>query len=333
MQKAGTNLSWSGQSEPEDRHVKSSKTKRPLKESMKFVRRAAKLGLSGDIDGLEREITKSALDYGISGNVIGRAIRLRRIASTPISYLRQKAEANRISATSPYAHFIDAGSGYRLFSSQDLPDVAAAVETADRFFNQKKSEQREQGSKPFFSNICDEADLARYPDLLTFARSQPVFDMAASYLEAMPKLSAFGVFYSPPNDSLEKSQMWHIDDEDFCQIKCFINLHDVGPENGPFTFIPAQKSDEIRRKLRHGWRGKRLEDSDIMAHCKPEDIISLTGKPGTGAFVDTSRCLHFGSRARGGHRLVMMFQYTRTPDLNFVNRETRKSRSILLQDH
>jgi hypothetical protein len=132
---------------------------------------------------------------------------------------------------------------------------------------------------------------------------------------------------------LEKSQMWHIDDEDFRQIKCFVNLHNVGPMNGPFTFIPAQKSDEIRRKIGHGWRGRRLEDSEIMAHCKPEDIISVTGGPGTGVFVDTSRCLHFGSRARGGHRLVMMFQYTRTPDLNFVNKDSRKTRSILLRDH
>jgi hypothetical protein len=132
---------------------------------------------------------------------------------------------------------------------------------------------------------------------------------------------------------LEKSQMWHIDDEDFCQIKCFINVHEVGLENGPFTFIPAAKSDEVRRKLGHSWRGKRMDDAEILAHCREEDIVSVTGAPGSGVFVDTSRCLHFGSRSRGGHRLVMMFQYTRTPDLNFFPRDLRKQRSILLTGH
>jgi len=306
---------------------------RPIKKSSKFLGRALKLSLSGDIHGLEREITKSALDYGIPGNAIGGAIRARRIASAPIHFMRQRAAAKTISDTSPYANFIDANNGYRIFSTHDLPGIINAVEIGSRFFNDKKNEHRGQGTKPFFSNICEEADLEHYPDLLSFPRSKPVFDMSASYLRAMPKLSAFGIFYSPPNDMLEKSQMWHIDDEDFRQIKCFINLHDVGPTNGPFTFIPAQKSDQIRRKIGHGWRGRRLEDAEIMAHCEPGDIISVTGGPGTGVFVDTSRCLHFGSRARGGHRLVMMFQYTRTPDLNFVNKDSRKTRSILLRDH
>jgi hypothetical protein len=228
---------------------------------------------------------------------------------------------------------MDPENGYRLFSKEDLPGVADAASVADRFFEEKKGEPQAPDSKPFFANICDEKALLRHPDLVTFARSQPVVEIATNYLKTIPKLSAFGVFYSPPNDTLEKSQMWHIDDEDFCQVKCFINVHDVGPDNGPFTFIPAAKSDEIRRKLGHSWRGKRLEDAEIMSLCKEDDIIAVTGAPGSGAFVDTSRCLHFGSRARGGHRLVMMFQYTRVPDLNFVPHDPKKSRSILLTDH
>lgn len=299
----------------------------------KFLKRTMKLGFSGDITELERELTKKALQFGVSGDVIGRAIRLRRIATSPMDYLRRTAAAKRIKAASRYAGFVDAENGYRLFSSDDLPGVIEAVSVADGFFQERKHEPRAPDSKPFFANICDEKAVARYPDLVAFAKSEAVFEIATDYLKTVPKLSAFGIFYSPPNDTLEKSQMWHIDDEDFCQIKCFINVHEVGPGNGPFTFIPAAKSEEIRRKLGHSWRGKRLEDAEIMAHCDEGDILALTGAPGSGAFVDTSRCLHFGSRSRGGHRLVMMFQYTRVPDLNFVPHELKKSRSILITEH
>ena len=301
-----------------------------LKRAMKVPRGAMKY--ASDITGFERELTKKALQLGVSGEVIGRAIRFRRIVSSPAGYLRRNGEAKRISATSEYAGFIDLEKGYRLFSEKDLPGVREAVAVAERFYEEKKNQPRE-GSKPFFANICDDENLRRHPDLLAFPKSRPVFEIAADYLRTAPKLSAFGVFYSPPNELLEKSQMWHIDDEDFCQLKCFINIHEVGPAYGPFTFIPAAKSDEIRRKLGHSWRGKRVEDAEILAHCSEEDIVAVTGAPGSGVFVDTSRCLHFGSRARGGHRLVTMFQYTRTPDLNFIPRDARKNRSILLTDH
>jgi len=179
---------------------------RPIKKSSKFLGRALKLSLSGDIHGLEREITKSALDYGIPGNAIGGAIRARRIASAPIHFMRQRAAAKTISDTSPYANFIDANNGYRIFSTHDLPGIINAVEIGSRFFNDKKNEHRGQGTKPFFSNICEEADLEHYPDLLSFPRSKPVFDMSASYLRAMPKLSAFGIFYSPPTTCLKRAR-------------------------------------------------------------------------------------------------------------------------------
>jgi hypothetical protein len=266
--------------------------------------------------------------------LVGRALRFRRIATSPVRFARRKSEAKRITAASEYADFIDSADGYRLFSSTELPGVAGAVSAAARLFESKKAQPRGRSSKPFFANICEEDDLDNELDLLEFAKSQAVFEVATDYLKTLPRLTAFGVYYSPENQMLAKSQLWHVDDEDFTQIKCFINVHPVDEENGPFTFIPAQKSDEIRRKLNHQWRGGRVDDDAILAHCKEEDIVTLTGEPGSAAFVDTCRCLHFGSRARRGHRLVMMFKYSRTPDLHFYpHTKDRRGSSILLTDH
>lgn len=282
----------------------------------------------------EKQLVKRLIDdVGISGNVVGKALRLQRIAVSPVGYLRRNAKAKRIAMSSAYSDFIDPENGYRLFSQNDLPGIMNAVSAADHIFQERKEAPRHEESKPFFANICDERALVEHPDLLTFARSRAVFEIATSYLKTLPKLSALGVFYSPPNETLAKSQMWHTDHEDFCQIKCFINVHDVSLENGPFTFIPAAKSDRIRRAIGHRWRSDRVGDEEILSHCNDADIISLAGNAGSGAFVDTSRCLHFGSRSRGGHRLVIMFQYTRTPDLNVGIPKSSRDQFNLLADH
>ena len=283
--------------------------------------------------GLEKKLIKKAIALGISGDTVGRAVRFKRIATSPLAFLQQRSEARRISSSSNYSNYVDPDLGYRLFGPNDLPGISNAVTLADQFFQRRKEMARENASKPFFANLCNARDLEQNPQFLDFANSKDVYEIATDYLRSIPKISAFGIFYSPTNDMLEKSQMWHTDDEDLRQLKCFINVHDVGPDNGPFTFINAVKSDEIRKRLNHQWRGPRLPDEILLAHCAPEDIIAVTGASGSGVFVDTCRCLHFGSRARVGHRLVIMFQYTRTPDLSVRDGTEKKHSSIILTDH
>jgi hypothetical protein len=133
----------------------------------------------------------------------------------------------------------------------DLPGILNAETLADQFFQPRKEMARKNASKPFFVNLCNARDLEQDPQFLGFANSKDVYEIATDYLQSMPKFSAFGIFYSPTNDMLEKSQLWHTDDEDLRELKCFINIHDVGPDNGPFTFINTAKSDKIRKRLNH----------------------------------------------------------------------------------
>jgi hypothetical protein len=56
---------------------------------------------------------------------------------------------------------------------------------------------------------------------------------------------------------------------------------------------------------------RRISDEEVDATCGLENAVRLVGGPGSAGFVDTSRCLHFGSRHTRRDRLVLMVQFTR----------------------
>ena len=92
------------------------------------------------------------------------------------------------------------------------------------------------------------------------------------------------------------------------QVKLLLNVFDTKAENGPFTLIPADASLPIRRR---GEFRRRFSDAQVDAECGLENAVQLVGGAGSGAFVDTCRCLHFGSRETRADRLVLMIQFTR----------------------
>jgi hypothetical protein len=75
------------------------------------------------------------------------------------------------------------------------------------------------------------------------------------------------------------------------------------------TFLPAAATERVRRALRYDWG--RLTDDDVDAVGVREEALRLVGPAGGGAFVDTSRCLHFGSRGNRRDRLVLLVQFFR----------------------
>jgi hypothetical protein len=90
----------------------------------------------------------------------------------------------------------------------------------------------------------------------------------------------------------------------------------VGEGEGPFTFVPAAETARIvhevsamRRRQGKALSGRYLDD-EIAAAGGREAIVRVTGAQGSGVAVDTSRCLHMGSRvAPGGFRLCLYLQY------------------------
>jgi hypothetical protein len=175
--------------------------------------------------------------------------------------------------------------------------------------------------RQFLRNILMDDDLRRHPELVDFVLSDKALGIATSYLGTVPYLNRIDMLYSTPRqgEDLIKSQLFHVDPEGLTQVKFFINVFDVGEPEGPFTFIPADASARILRDIRRLRRergvphGGRYTDEEVDAVGGTSSIVSLTGPRGTGVSIDTSRCLHLGSRvAPGAFRLVLYVQYCTT---------------------
>lgn len=187
---------------------------------------------------------------------------------------------------------------------------------------QRVGESRKMLAKrQFLRNILMDDDLRRHPELVDFVLSDKALGIATSYLGTVPYLNRIDLLYSTPRDGedLIKSQLFHVDPEGLTQVKFFINVFDVGDAEGPFTFIPADASARVLRDIRRMRRENgiphvgRYTDEEVAAVGGTSSIVSLKGPRGTGVSIDTSRCLHLGSRvAPGAFRLVLYVQYCTT---------------------
>jgi len=214
----------------------------------------------------------------------------------------------------------------------DMPEVIA---TCRQVFKDKGGRAGDDSSTPtadshlggrrmkgdYLRNLLSNDDLRHYPRLVDFALSDAAMGMAASYLGTIPHLNRVDLLYSIARESDDKvsSQLFHVDPEGLTQVKFFINIFDVGDGEGPFTFIPADDTARIIRNVNvlRQQQGKphqgRYLDEEIRAVGGNDAIVRVTGSGGSGVAVDTSRCLHMGSRVRpGSFRLCLYIQYCTT---------------------
>ena len=140
----------------------------------------------------------------------------------------------------------------------------------------------------------------------------------------IPYLNRVDLLYSVPRagDENVSSQLFHVDPEGLTQVKFFINVFDVGDGEGPFTFIPADETARIIRDVNvlRRQQGKphagRYLDEEITAVGGGGSIVRVKGPQGSGVAVDTSRCLHLGSRVNpGSFRLCLYIQDRTTREL------------------
>lgn len=162
----------------------------------------------------------------------------------------------------------------------------------------------------FLLNLVMDSAFTPYPAVLAFMLDHRFLDLASHYLGEVPVLSSASLWLSPINTSAKSSQLYHFDEADDRQLKFFLNVEAVREENGPFTAVPATISEEIRKRSGGHLYGRRSDE--VVASClNGEKPMTFVGEKGALAAVDTSRCLHYGSRGNTAERVVLMFQYTR----------------------
>jgi len=134
---------------------------------------------------------------------------------------------------------------------------------------------------------------------------------AARHLGVLPVLASVRIAWSPNReaDGVRSSQMIHLDPEGARQVKVFIAVREVGPENSPLTFVPEHHSLRLIESGHPAFLGRRVKDRKLENRVPRSEWISHQGPPGSAVFIDTSRCFHYGSRPAPQPRLLLYAQY------------------------
>lgn len=260
-----------------------------------------------------------------------------RIARNPALFIARKRVAKRLKNTTNIQ--IQPSEGYARGSLGDLPQIDAMhpllKSIADERYNSIDREMFNNGVaertvKPFYFNLIGERDLLTHSAFLDFSLSQEMISIVSEYTGILPELSHMAIFYSgevPPNDKNRGTQVFHWDAHDFQHIKFFYFLDDVTEKDGPLMLLPADKSEWLRHKTGRRFRTLPFrDDAELFRYFSKSDLVPLVGKEGSFAFVDTSRCLHCGSRtSKEGRRRTFVVHYTKFADYN-------QARSLPFQD-
>jgi hypothetical protein len=260
---------------------------------------------------------------------------------------RSQAAASYIARLNTRGPIIDPRKGYALLTSDSLGNFAGVLPIARGVFERKKAEieaqlagyetwtpeQRQKfltRKQSFLRYLLDDGDLRQNPELVEFALNDAMLGSATRYLGTVPHLTRVDLMYSLPRaagNNIE-SQLFHLDHEGVAQVKHFVHLFDVGEREGPFTFIPADATSRIIREVRTLRRSRRsgqdielrrYSDEEIAAVGGTSEIVTVTGPVGAGVAVDTSRCLHLGSRVDpGSFRLCLYLQYCTTREITNI---------------
>ena len=203
--------------------------------------------------------------------------------------------------------------GYRFISPDELSGLTEVLFLLDSIVEEARPHldrivESQPGRFRIAFDLLSDVALSRCPELVDFVLQADVLDAVIEYLGTVPSLRRIALAHSPvalPNTQPADSQLFHLDGENDRQLKLFVNVKSVGEQDGPFSFVPADRSSEILRKIRPAepQMGRHLRagpfaDDVIARYLDEGDFMRLTGPPGTALLVDTSRCLHFGSRVR-----------------------------------
>ena len=152
--------------------------------------------------------------------------------------------------------------------------------------------------------------LLAHPDVQALMADESLLALAEAYLRARPRFDVLSMwwhtnFHTQPDS--EAAQFYHFDMDRFAWLKVFIYLTDVGPEDGPHSFIEgSHRCDGIPQKfLDRGY--VRLTDEEVVGAYGPEKEIRFAAPKGT-IIVEDTRGLHKGTAVTGNSRLILQLQ-------------------------
>ena len=161
-------------------------------------------------------------------------------------------------------------------------------------------------------------DMEHGPDspFLKLALDPKLLDIVSRYLGMWPQLHAIGGWiHFPTADDPKKSQLWHRDPEDFSITKVFIYLNDVGPDSGPFSYVPGTQPFGSRNRKTSKTPEKHITDEEMSKHHPSDSWLVCTGPAGTMILADTVG-FHRGGKPKSKNRILITFTYTSGVPIN-----------------
>ena len=249
---------------------------------------------------------------GIPRNIVQPFLTTFKILGSPHQYRLRKQLAKDIMAEGKQRLFIPEEDGYRIFDPDDFQEIGPIVRYCAKVYQESREtfaaeSLQKHPTKKFLFPILEGVEFCLHPALLQLLVSHPFLDAAITYLGAVPRLAGARLCWSPKNETNLSSQLYHFDYEDLKQVKVFINIFETNEDQGPFTFLPADISERVQGSI--GRVIGRVHDEKIYEGGGRNQEVKLVGPAGSGAFVDTCRCLHYGSRLNQRDRVVLIIQF------------------------
>jgi hypothetical protein len=266
----------------------------------------------------------NGIDAWLQRPLARRALLAARIASSPLEFLERRRVARSALARASPPIRVDPRLGLCVFGASPIPGTDAILERCRELLERARPHlprirAARAGKLRLTVDLFSDDLHRRDPAFLDFALQDAALLPVIEYLATVPNLARVTLALSADVDggaSPAYHQRFHADNDDLRQVKLFLDAQDVDLADGPLTILPADASARVLRDLRRDGapigRTATYSDAEVLRHCDPSELVRVVGPAGSGAFVDLSRCLHFGSRtAPGRERLVLVASFLR----------------------
>jgi hypothetical protein len=156
----------------------------------------------------------------------------------------------------------------------------------------------------------DPAVLLDNADVQALMADPTLLEVAQGYLGSEPVADVLSMWWhtnAHDQPDAEAAQYYHFDLDRIAWLKVFVYLTDVGPDNGPHSFVlGSHRPGAIPwSMLRKGYA--RLEDDEVEAFYGRDNCLQMTAPRGS-IIIEDTRGLHKGNTVRGDPRLILQLQ-------------------------
>ena len=151
------------------------------------------------------------------------------------------------------------------------------------------------------------SDLVTCPEILKIANDPGILRIVQEFLGAKPTISNINMWWSlSGKEKAKDAQLFHRDVDDIKFCKLFIYLTDVGPNDGPHTYVKGSSNSNRLTIIR------RYEDKEVTSVFGEENVMFFTRPKGSYFLVDTYG-FHKGTLPMDNDRLLLQVQYSINP--------------------